>query len=325
MNPNPEQPNDPNAVPPVTPPATPETPQEQPLTSAPTPAPEAPAFTASNPEAPAAPATTPTDPTPVAPFGAPAASTGAPVPPKGNKKGLIIGLIAAGAAILLLIIAAIVYFAFFTVTKADYRAANEQLNAVSKTVSIRPSISSSDSPQEATAELKEAVDNFKAENEKLGDLKALRADAELNGKYKAYEEKADGYVKLLDGFVPSLEKYFTALAAVRDLSGSATPAQYREAAKVIDENKDVTDPSLKAYLETLSKAYNDLAGIRERYEAAGSSTERLAASRELLEKSRELSTAARTLSDDLEKRYDAVNPRDTFNDLSRTVADKANQ
>lgn len=291
MNPNSEQSNDPNV-----------TPVEQPVPTSPT---------VNN--------TTPAPATPFQP-----ASNG-PIPPQKNKKNLLIGLIAGGAALLLLIAAVIVYFLFFTVTKADYRAANEQLNTVSRTVAVRPSINSSSEPDQAVAELKTSVENYKKENAKLGDLKALRADGDLNQKYKAYNEKATAYIAMLDSFVPSLGKFLTATQAVSGLRGGATPAQYDEVAKVIAANKDVSDPTLKTYLNSLSDTYTAISQIRQRSEAASSSSERLAASRELLTQTQALSAATRTLTQDLEKRYNDVNPRTSFNDLTRAVADKANQ
>lgn len=247
------------------------------------------------------------------------------LPQDDRKKRLKTGLIIGGAILLTAVIALFVYFMFFTVSKDDYRQAREKLDAVKDTVSVRPSINSSGDPADARKSFQESLDKYKAANKQLVGLKAFRADSELREKYDAYSKKAEGMITLLDNFAPSLEKFLTSTQALREISSSSTATDYRDAQKVVDNNKDAADPSIKTYLEKLSKTLGEMAALRERAETATSSTDRLAISRDMIQQSRELTTAARTLRDDLNKRSDDVNPRDAFNALGEATTAKANK
>jgi len=340
MNPDPNQPQTP-------------TPAENP-TPAPSaiPAPEAPASYAAEPVvAPVTPAPeatpAPTTPNPfgasatsapVSPFGAAAGST-QPVGPIGSapagsvpaytpgdpkKKKIILLSAIIGGIIVLLGAALAVYFLFFSVTKADYQKAYDQVKIV------RDASSSSNvslgSSEDSVANAKESYEKFKTENAKLASLKAFRGDSELKEKYDAYNAKAKAYIKFADDFIPSLEAF---AAATKEVTGSSGSASFSSATfqKTIDAYKaaDIKDPSLKAFVDSTVAAYEEMLPQVKIYESSSStSAQKSAAIKAMTATITKLSTAGKTMSDDLKERTEAVKYTDELNELGKATTAKLN-
>ena len=243
-----------------------------------------------------------------------------PNTPKDKKKLIILISAIVGGLLLLGVIGAIVY-SMFVVTKDDYKQAYDQLNAVQDKVAAASISASSES---ALAETKTSYEAFKTENAKLGDLKALRADSDLNSKYKAYDEKSTAYIAFMDNFLPSYEKF---LVASKSISGSGSllkSADLQAVITAIENAGEVSDPTVKAYFKTSLDTYNLMLPQVKAYEAATTSSEKSKALSGIVANTRTLSTASRTLSTDLKKRYDEVSPKDSFNELSKAVTEKYN-
>jgi len=313
MNPDPNQPQDPAQTPSpeVTPAVTP-TPTEP--VAAPNP------FGASTPVSSETPAAAPLGSAQPGTIGS--APAGAPLPgsTQNSKKKLIIlisaivgGLLIAGG------IAIALYLMFFSVSKADYKQAYDQLKTVQTSVSATSITGDSD-------ELTTTYNTFKTENAKLGDLKALKADKELNEKYKAYDTKAKAYITFMDGFIPSFQKLKTATDTMS--GGSNSPlksASVQATITALEDATTATDPSVKAYAEAVLAAYKEILPQAKIYETSTVSSARLAAVTAISKSTRGLSTASTDFSKDIKERYEGSSPKETFEALSKAVADKYNK
>jgi hypothetical protein len=338
----PEQPEQPAQGVPQTPVESPETPVipvEQPA-----PAPEGSAFGASAFSAPSAPAEpvaanlfgaapvvsseNPAQPTVI---GSSPNSDPLPNPAKKSKKKLIILLSAIVGALIILGAAAIaVYLIFFNVTHDDYQKAYTQATTVQEKLSTDAGISS-DTSKESIDSAKTAYADFKTENAKLADLKAIKVDKDIHAKYVTYDAKAKSFISFMDGFLPSYEKFagvtdqISALSADNSTS-SFTSANVQKTIDLLKSADDITDPTLKTFLDTAISVYTEVLPQAKIYETSSStSSQKLAAISAISDSYDKLSTASSKMSDDLDAKIKDVDPTDSLNALGQTITDKLNK
>ncbi|MFZ3009423.1 MAG: hypothetical protein WA030_00160 [Candidatus Microsaccharimonas sp.] len=262
---------------------------------------------------------------PTAVFGSSPNNDPIPTPGGNSKKKLIILLSAiVGGLIVLGGIAIAVYVIFFMVTKEDYKKAYDQMSIVQQKTDDGSDISSSSS--ESTFEtVKTAYEEYKVENAKLANLKAIRADADIHQKYVAYEVKSKEFVAFMDAFLPSYGALLTATDSLSALSSDFSSASVQTALSAFETaSGDITDPTLKTYVDSVIVSYKELLVQIKVYESASSNSEKLAALNKISPLTSDLGDAATTMSKDLKERSDAVSPKDTFNALSKIITQKYN-
>ena len=348
MNPDQEQPD-----PQPTPTPTPTPPLEQ---LQPTPTPEAAsgigagptAF--SNPVPPApAPDPTPASPTPIPtpspapvepdmtianPFAAPTgpigsspvvADTVASTSAGGSKKKLIIILSAViGGLLILGGIAAAAYFLLFAVGKQDYQQAYDQMNVIRESIN-ESSASTSASDRDTLAEATASYETYKIEHAKLGELKAIRFDAEVNEKYKVYDAKADEFIAFMDEYLPSAAAFIEASESLQSFEMTSASIQGAIDAYETAAGK-VTSPIIKTYLDSALATFKKMLPQVKIYENTSNPTsKRLAAANQLSSISRELTNATSKLSKDLSDRTKSISPKDSFNELGVLITKKLNE
>ena len=277
----------------------------------------------------AAPAATPV--TPAGPTTIGSSPNSDPAPDfnaKSKKKKLIILIsVIVGALVILGGAAIAVYLMFFNVTHADYQKAYDQVSAVRDKYSADDSISSGSSKDTIDA-AKTAYADFKTESAKLGDLKALKVDKDLNAKYKAYQAKEKDYIAFGDVFIPSLDSFITATDKISALGTGADSFSSANIQKTIDIYKgvqNISDPTLKAFVDSAVSIYEEILPQAKIYEASSStSSQKLAAISAISDSSDKLSDAANKMSDDLETKTKAVSLEDVLNDLGQAVTNKTN-
>ena len=263
----------------------------------------------------------------VAPLGSAPAGDPAATPPTKSKKKLII-LISAiiGGLIILGGAALAIYLVFFTVTKADYQKASDQVSIVLDKY-VTGSKASTNTSEDTVKATETAFNEFKAENAKLSDLKALRNDKELNVAYKAYDTKAKAFIALGDTLIPSLVKFVNASNEIKELGSGATSFTSANIQKTIDILKgvDITDPTLKTYLASTISAYEEILPQMKIYESASSTTaQKYAAISAVSDASDKVLKAATTMTDALKEKEDAVDAETLLDDLSKAVTAKLN-
>jgi hypothetical protein len=278
MNPDPNQPIQPEQ------PVPPQAPIEP--TVAPAPIVAEPVVLAT-PEAPnpfgAAPVNTdaPTVPTPFAaaapagPIGsAPVAATAAPAPGGGgmfkNKKKLIILIASVVGALVVLAIAAVVVIGLFSVSKADYRSAQDAFNTVSSSYSklnlsastLQYNNTSSTTDVQFTNDIESArtaVKNFQADSAKFGDSKAVKV-GEGKTLFATYKEKTDAYVAYALESITSQEKVRPALKICSDSSSDSTTI-LAECSAALDKVTDVPNADYKQYISVMQVQYKELLSL----------------------------------------------------------------
>ena len=304
MNSDPNQPQD-----------QPQQPEESPQV----PAPEQPVV-----EAPVAPAQASNT------FGAtvnsPVSNSAAPSP-KSNKKLIILISAIVGGLIVLGGAALAVYLIFFSVTKADYQKTYDQVSLVRDKYKDAGSVSASSS-EEKIKETKADFEEFKTENAKLGDLKAIKMDKELKEKYEAYSKKATAYIALGNTLFPSLERFIEASADIKAIgspSSNFTSANIQKIINILKDLDDITDPTLKTYLASTIEVYEDILPQVKIYESSTATTaEKRAAVTAMSTSLRDVSKAASTLTADLKEKSKEAELADTLNDLGKTATSKLN-
>lgn len=321
MNPDPNQPQDPaqTPAPDTTPLETPVSVVETPVSTEPAAAPNP--FGASTPASTEAPAAAPFGGQPAAPIGSTPGAAPLPGPaPKSNKKLIILIAAIVGGLLVIAGIAIAVYLMFFSVTKADYKQAYDQLKTVQTSVASGSITSDTDN-------LSTAFDTFKAQNAKLGELKALKADKDLNVLYKAYDSKAKAYVTYMEAFIPSFEKLQTVTKAMTSGSGGITKSSSVQATiDAIEAAGDVPNPAVKAYLDGLLGVYKEILPQAKIYETATStSAQKLAAITAISKSTKALSTVSTTFSTDIKDGYEGISPKESFDALSKAVTEKYNK
>jgi len=260
---------------------------------------------------------------PASPFGGQpaAAPAGAPTPAAGPSKKKLIVLISAivGGLLVLGAIALVVYLTFFSVTKADYAKAYDQVKAVQQTSGSGLALTSGDPDKLSTA-----FAEYKTENAKLADLKALKADKDLNEKYKAYDEKSKAYISYVEKFIPSFEKF---TAATKTLSSTSLlkPASIQATITALEGASDITEPNLKAYVDSLLAAYKEILPQSKIYESATTPSEKLKASSAISASTKKLLAAATKLSTDMKASTADISIKDSFDALSKAVTEKYNK
>jgi hypothetical protein len=252
-----------------------------------------------------------------------------PTPGGKSKKKLIILISAIVGALIVLGGAALaVYFIFFNVTHADYQKAYDQVSALRDKYSAGDSISSGSSKDTVDA-AKTAYADFKTENAKLGDLKALKVDKDLNAKYKAYDTKAKAYIAFGDVFMPSLDRFVAAndqVAALGSGSSSFTSVNIQKTIDIYKGIQDIGDPTLKAFVDSTVAVYEEILPQIKIYESSSStSSQKYAAISAISDSSKKISTAGSKMSDDLDAKTKDVSLSDTLNSLGQAVTDKLNK
>jgi len=297
-------------------------PSDQPAAPAPAPTEPAP-LTVTPPPAPEQPAANPfTQPTSVI-GSAPAGAAPAAMPSSGDPKKKRIILLSAiiGGIVLLAGIGLLVYFLFFNVTKADYQKAFDQMKVVRDGVDAKATPSTSD---DGMAEVKAKFESFKTENAKLGDLKAFRGDSELREKYSAYDKKAKAYISFMESYIPSLEKFMVAIKAGGS-SSTFSSAAVEKTIAAYEDAKDVSDPTLKEYINAALAYYKSILPHVQAYEVATTSSAKLAALREVTSSTSTLTAASKKFSADLKTRTDEISPKESFDELGKLVTKKLNE
>ena len=249
-------------------------------------------------------------------------------PEKKSKKKLIVLIsIIVGALIVLGGAAVAIYLMFFAVTKADYQKAYDQVSTVRDKYSTGDSITSNSSKETVDA-AKTAYADFKTENAKLVDLKALKSDKDLKAKYDAYAAKAKDYIAFGDAFIPSLDRFVTAADQVTALGTGASAFTSTNIQKTIDIYKgidDIADPTLKSFVDSTIAAYEEILPQAKIYESTTStSAQKYAAISAISNSGDKISTAANKMSDELNAKVKAVSLDDTLNDLGKAVTAKLN-
>jgi len=247
--------------------------------------------------------------------------------PKSNKKLIVLISAIVGGLLVLGGIAFAIYFMFFAVTKADYQKAYDQVSLVRDKYKDAGSVSASSS--EATIKETEAdFEAFKTENAKLGGLKALKADKDLKAKYDAYNTKAVAYIALGNTLFPSLNRFVEASGEIKELgtgSSSFTSANIQKMIDILKGIDDITDPTLKTYLDSTIKVYEEILPQVKIYESkTATSTEKRAAITAMSDSLGDISDAATKLSKDLKAKGEETDLADTLNDLGKTVTSKLN-
>lgn len=258
---------------------------------------------------------------------APVDPLAAPAPAQKSKKGLVI-LISAIVGGLLVVggIAAVVYFMFFSITKADYQAAYDQLTIVRDKYSAGSNVSSG-STEESLKTTETAYAEFKTENAKLGDLKALKADKELNTAYKAYDTKAKAFIAFGDALMPSLSQFVQGSNEIKALGTGASSFTSANIQKTIDVLKglDVSDPTLKTYLTAAIAAYEEILPQAKIYESTtATNAQKYAAISAISDSADKVLKAATTMTKDLKTNEEAVDLKDQLNELGKAVTAKLN-
>jgi len=151
-----------------------------------------------------------------------------------EKKKLFIGI---AAALVVLIVAAVVALNYFTVSKADYRAAytiqEKLLDDYNSNKSLFSSVSSkltNSGAADLVKSMNENVETIKGDIKKLGDNKAIKLDSELQSAYKALNDKLPKFDEAVALTSESLEKIVPALTAYSSTSLTGTYEQKTQAA-----------------------------------------------------------------------------------------------
>jgi hypothetical protein len=218
----------------------------------------------------------PTEPTPVAPeiqtnptapIGAGSTSTSTPEPKKSNKNLIIIASVVA-TVLLLALIGAFVYSAMNTVSKQDYKDAAVQFNVVAKegsklggTISRLTASASSSSEEGFNASLKDvenSIETIAAENEKLGDLKAVRT-GEGKELYTAFDNKLTAYLAHAKDLHASVEVVRPALVSCAKVPQTTDNATRLAVLKVCSTDmkavNDVPNEQFQTFINALKDGY----------------------------------------------------------------------
>jgi hypothetical protein len=279
------------------------------------------------------------DQTPAQPV-TPTDTTGAPAPQPNKKKALIIaGII--GGVILLAIIAVLAYLSLTTVSKADYKEAamqfkvisKENSELISKIIGLSTGLSG-DSEEEFSAAVKEvetSLNTIEAENEKLGDMKAVKV-GEGKEVYEAFDTKLDAYVSYGNDLVTSVKKVRPALVTCEKISEAvdnpARVAALKECSGSLDPATDVPNKDFKKFITTLRDTYKTYAETYEGITALSSpfgaqSAEYTTLRSKMLETQKTLSDATKEFSQSVQKKDDEVRVKDVADSLSKYLTEQA--
>ncbi len=274
------------------------------------------------------PGVAPAVPVPVQPttvFGSSPNNDPIPTPGGSSKKKLIILLSAiVGGLVVLCGVAVAVYVLFFMVTKDDYKKAYDQMGIVQQKTEDGSVITSSSSSSTFET-VKTAYDEFKVENAKLANLKAIRADNDIHQKYVAYDAKSKEFIAFMDALLPSYSALLTATDSLKTLNSDFSSASVQTALTAFETaSGDITDPTLKTYVDSVIVSYKELLVQMKAYEAATTNSAKLAALNKISPLTSDLGDAATKFSKDLKTRSDAVSPKDTFNAPSKIITQKYN-
>lgn len=211
---------------------------------------------------------TPVEPTPATPSTSP------------EKKKKLFILIGASAAVILAIVAALIFFAMNTVSKQDYAEAASQYNTVSRAsaglstdvAALNRSVSREGGNFDRDVkEVEESFATLKTENEKLGEMKAVRVGkgAEL---YKTFNDKVEAYVANGEQIITSVKNLRPALLECSSVNSVTADAAARidamkKCSTSLGEVKDIPSPEFKTFVDSLKTGYSTYAAEYEKLAA----------------------------------------------------------
>jgi len=260
-------------------------------------------------------------------------------------KGLLIGLIAGGVGLVVLIIIVVAAIAMMTVSKKDYLAALDQYNEVadknytlgSKVSSLEYDFSSGtdtsfDNDVDAA---KKAIGDLKTENDQLGKLKAVKV-GDGKKKYDAFNKKMESYTQFVDKFLTSLKDARGASTKCDGAHNNSTSnmkqikAAIDDCVAALDKVSNTPDPDVEQFMSKLKDEYTSLSAIVAKLAAIkdpyGSQYSRYASLRDQMYKVVDnISNAETDFQSNLEKHVNAVDPKDSANDLGNFLEAKVSK
>lgn len=275
--------------------------------------------------------------TPPVEAAAPVAATPAPesakAPSKKNKT-----LLTAIIAIVVVVVVVIgVWFAFFRVTKADYRQAATALNEMSSTYNdLSSDISRITSSRGDSEQLKSDLATYKKQSAEFSKERALR-DGDVKQKYDAAAAQNKKFIAFVESFAESAD----VLQKVGEECSSSNTSSISRAdagqilssfdaatSKCVDSLKEMAkskNEPIAKYAKSLLEGYDTLrAAVVKLQEAttAGNSSARLSAAREVSSAARQISSVS---SRELRSALNDVEVNDQMNALSKVLTEKANK
>lgn len=194
--------------------------------------------------------------------------------PQNNKKLFIWIGVGVGALIIIGVVIAIV-IALTSVSKEEYRKAYSQMGELSSANSslnsdlstIQYSSISSSTETKFKNDLKsaeEGIEKVRAENEKLGELKAVKV-GEGKKKYEEFNEKLDKYLEYTENSLKSMKDLYGAAkpcAGNTSLSdASAYKSALNECTSALKKVANTPNEDVKAYVKSLTTEYENLSSV----------------------------------------------------------------
>lgn len=270
--------------------------------------------------------------------------TPAPVPTPdataGTGKKIPTGLIAGAAILVVVIIAVIVGVMMTSVSKKDYQEALSQYNNVAEVnYTLNSKLSSLqfdlDSSTDTTFNndvdaAKKAISDVKAQNDKLGKLKAVKV-GDGKKKYDAFNTKLTEYTQYTDNLITSLKSVRGAMGAcdkVSSSSSSDTVTQINNCADALDKVGTIPDADVKQYVGKLKDEYKNLSQVAAKLAAItdkyGSQYDQYKSLRDQTYAIQDnVRNASKDYQSNLEKHANAVDPKDAARDLAKLLEDNS--
>ena len=223
---------------------------------------------------------------PQPPLSAPPIPQGAPVgtpyqmpQPKNNKKLFIWIGIGVGVILVIGIVIAIIV-GLMTVSKDDYSkaynqmsdlsSANSSLNTELSTVSYSVSSSTETKFNNDIKSAEEALEKVRSENEKLGELKAVKV-GEGKKKYDEFSGKLDTNLTYTKNSLKSMKDLYGAAepcdADVSSSDSRAYKSAINECISALKKVANTPNEDVKAYIKSLTTEYENLASIIDKISA----------------------------------------------------------
>lgn len=265
-----------------------------------------------------------------------------PAPAGGSNKKLIILIVSLVVGLLLIGGIVLILIAVFTVSRKDYSAALSQYNEVasanytlnSKLSTLQYSVDSTtdtsfDNDVEAA---KKAIQQVRDENAELAKLKAVSL-GEGNTKYKAFAAKLDAYLTYSNNLLTSLDTMRDA-AITCDESGTTSSSSAGEIKSAIDDCvaalekvSNVADSDVKEFVGKIKDEYTSLSGVIGQIAAItdpyGDQYDQYKSLRDQMYDIQDnISNAQTDFRSNLEKHSDAVDPKESAEDLSKFLESK---
>lgn len=334
MNPDPNQPQTPPEETPVSAPTPAPAPVELP------PAPASPAesnpFGAATPVSSEASAPVVSE-QPTGPLGSSPNSNPAPnFAGDAKKKKLIILIAAIVGALVVLGIIAVVVLGFLFPSKADYRDAATQFNAVSSAYSdlnsdaskLQYDVSGSTTDTEFTNDsdaVTKSLTAFQSANKKLSDMKAVKSG---DGKklYTTYEGKVNAFSTYATDLLTSLKSFRPVAKACDDVS---TSTLLGECVTALNNVGDIPNADLKQFVTVLQTQYKAYQSVKTQIDAIkdpyGDDYTKYSALRDQgYDIQDKISSASSDFSSNASKHADDIDPASAANALGDFLVKKAN-